>query len=247
MEILHLYDPMGNSDIVLSNPLGAIGGCGGGTGNPNGTCEVSGAMRMGDMKLIVGMWATCILQFADCTAPNGECERMCGSYQYPPGNTSSGNAQVEVAALVRGGYLAQGDPRNKLGAQLWAKSKRGGGGGLGGGTVVGGTAVGGTAVGGRKDALQQVEVGGRNVSFVLFNISADEAERHDIGAAHPALVKTMTARLQSFRDDPAGWHDPQWPPYDTCDTRDKSCDMQRTRYELAYAKKGCTDAFVAGA
>jgi hypothetical protein len=99
-EILHLLDPLGNavSPFTMSN----IAGCGGKTSSathPPGQCEESIAIRVGDYKLIVGMFARCGRD-PNATSPDDIVQRMCGWWvpKGEPGNDQRTQEIAEAAA-----------------------------------------------------------------------------------------------------------------------------------------------------
>ena len=79
-------------------------------------------------------------------------------------------------------------------------------------------------------------------AVALFNISADPAERTDLSSERPEIVQQLRQALVDFRR--GEWLDPQWPPYESCDTATKSCAAQSNEYKAAAAAKGCVDSFV---
>ena len=78
---------------------------------------------------------------------------------------------------------------------------------------------------------------------MLFNITADPEERHDLSAQHPDVVARLLARIQEFQA--SEWLDPQWEPYKTCDTAGGSCAKQAAAYKKSARKRGCCGPFVA--
>ena len=76
----------------------------------------------------------------------------------------------------------------------------------------------------------------------------DPNERHDLSESNPAIVMQLKARLDEYyMEMVAGGTTgmmPQWVPYHTCDTPDKSCGLQMQDLNAAARKKGCLDVFV---
>ena len=85
----------------------------------------------------------------------------------------------------------------------------------------------------------------------LFNIFEDPTEHVDLSESHPEIVRQLMARLDElYGEMVAGGTTglmPQWVPYHTCDTPDKSCARQPVPLNLAALRKGCLDVFVPGA
>lgn len=190
-EILHLFDPLGNAEYLDVSGCAATGQL--------GACQNSSAIRVGDWKLIVGMFATC------ASNPNSSAlaERLCGWHRYIGKN--SGSDGIGEAIDSESGFGPSGPPPLPSRASNW-----------------------------HRESLSP--------PVVLFNVSADPEERHDLAAQHPDIVKKLLMRLDNYRAQE--WMDPQWPPYNTCDTPGHSCKKRRIAYAISAAKRGCCGPFV---
>lgn len=183
-EILHLLDPLGNADAL------DVQGCA--DSGQQGACQNSSAIRSGEWKLIVGMFAAC------AHAPNSTAatERACGWHRY----IDSVDSPFEEVADPESGYGSSGPA---ILPAVWSPY---------------------------------------GVPVVLFNITADPEERRDVSDQHSDIVQKLLARLEEYRT--GEWLDPQWPPYKTCDTPQKSCKLKRLAYIASAAKRGCCGPFV---
>lgn len=77
-EILHLIDPLGN--VLGPNPQGCE------KSGVKGTCQNSSAIRVGDWKLIAGMYAACAAPGA--MNSSAAIERACGWHRYVNGSAA---------------------------------------------------------------------------------------------------------------------------------------------------------------
>ena len=231
-----------------------------GSGEKVGACANSSAIRVGNYKLIVGMWAA-------CSKNNGSINpRMCAWWDpdaaEPPAPPPPIPAQCEAALESLCGKVQSS--QKACTNCLKANSAKLGAAGC---TVqtAGAFCNGGAAVHDNLDAIEGPFSGESQVlgSFAapqapsvgppvaLFNIFEDPTEHVDLSESHPEIVRQLMARLDElYGEMVAGGTTglmPQWVPYHTCDTPDKSCARQPVPLNAAALRKGCLDVFVPGA